>query len=419
MTTIEALLALPLTQALGGLLILVLVAWFAFELTRRFVLGALKRLVLRTTWTWDDVFLRHRALHPLAWIAPTLVVQFGIRFVPHLPDELDMLIRNVALAGTIFFLVLMIGSTLNALEDIYSQASRGTRSIKSYMQFLKIVIYIIATVIVVAILIDRSPLILLSGLGALSAIMLLVFKDTILGLVAGVQITSNDMLRVGDWIEMPSSGADGDVIDIALHTVKVQNWDKTITTIPSWKLITESFKNWRGMSESGGRRIKRSLWIDADSVHFLDDEEIHRLSQIRLLRDYLEHKSGEVSRWNEELSEADRIAPNERRLTNLGTFRAYALAFLRAHPGINSDMTMIVRQLETGSQGIPLQLYCFTRTVAWREYEGIQSDIFDHLIAILPEFGLRLYQAPAGGDLRSAARAMASRDQNAHDAATP
>jgi miniconductance mechanosensitive channel len=220
--------------------------------------------------------------------------------------------------------------------------------------------------------------------------------------VAGVQLSSNDMLRVGDWIEMPQLNADGDVIDIALHTVKVRNWDKTITTIPSWRLISDSYKNWRGMQEVGGRRIKRALYIDAASVHFLDEAAVQRLSRMRLLADYLPSKEREVTRWNEALGDAAGVAANRRRLTNLGTFRAYVQAYLDSDPRIHRDFTCMVRQLASGPQGIPLELYCFTATVKWTEYEGIQADIFDHLFALLPEFGLALYQQPSGQDVRAA-----------------
>ena len=400
----------PQVQLVGGLCALILLAWLGATVARRSLIRGFHAVAERTTWSWDDIWVEHGALRHLSRLVPTLIIQFGIGFVPGVPDEMDALIRSVALAGTILFLMLAIGATLDALDDIYKRSSKGTRSIKTYIQFLKIAVFIIGAVVIVATLINRSPLILLSGLGALSAILLLVFKDTILGLVAGVQLTSNDMLRVGDWIEVPGSGADGDVIDIALHTVKVQNWDKTITTIPTWKLIADPFKNWRGMSEAGGRRIKRSLLIDAGSVHFIGEAGIARMSESTVLSDYLASKTSEVSSWNKQLGDAAKSPINQRRLTNLGTLRAYALSFLKGHPGIREDMTLIVRQLDAKGEGIPLELYCFTNTTAWRDYEGILSDIFDHLIAILPEFGLRLYQKPAGGDLRDAIAALGARD---------
>jgi len=260
----------------------------------------------------------------------------------------------------------------------------------------------------VAALIDRSPLILLSGLGAMSAVLMLVFKDTILSFTAGVQLSTNDMLRVGDWIQMPQVGADGDVVDIALHTVKVQNWDKTITTIPTWRLMSESYRNWRGMSEAGGRRIKRTLQIDAASVHFLTEADMDRLARIALLAPYLEEKREAVHATNTALGDGAATPTNLRRLTNIGTFRAYVQAYLRAHPGIHQGMTLMVRTMEPTAEGVPLELYCFTATTAWVRYEGIQGDIFDHLIAVLPEFDLRLYQSPTGHDIRAGLGQLAS-----------
>ena len=246
---------------------------------------------------------------------------------------------------------------------------------------------------------DRSPLLFLSGIGAMTAVLLLVFRDTILSLVASVQLTGNDMIHVGDWIEMPKYGADGDVIDIALHTVKVQNWDKTITTIPTHALISDAFKNWRGMSRSGGRRIKRSLHIDVASVRFLEDTEIERLSQWALLRDYLSGKRDELAQWNATEGRNAAVNADIRRLTNLGTLRAYIEQYLRAHPKIHQGMTLLVRQLQPTDRGLPIELYCFTNTTEWNAYESIQADVFDHLFAILPELGLRAYQSPSGADI--------------------
>ncbi|MEK7899744.1 mechanosensitive ion channel domain-containing protein, partial [Burkholderia contaminans] len=241
---------------------------------------------------------------------------------------------------------------------------------------------------------------LLSGIGAMSAVLMLIFKDTLLGLVAGVQLSSNDMLRIGDWITMPSAGADGTVIDITLNTVKVANFDHTIITVPTWKLITESYQNWRGMTEAGGRRIKRALFVDATSVRFLANDEIERLERLTLLKDYLEDKVDAIEQWNGTLGAAGDCPANRRQLTNLGTFRAYVANYLKGHPRIRRDMTCMARQLPLTAEGIPLELYCFTDTTTWVDYEAIQSDLFDHLIAVLPEFGLRVYQHPSGFDMR-------------------
>ena len=339
----------------------------------------------------------------LANIVPALIIAGGVAAVPHLPDAAVAVIRNVAGAFVILTLARSIGRTLDLLNELYAaRADAINRPIKGYLQVLKIVIYCGATILIVAVLFERSPLLLLSGLGAMAAVLMLVFKDTILSLVASVQLTSNDMLRVGDWIEMPQLNADGDVIDIALHTVKVQNFDKTITSIPTHRLIAESYKNWRGMSEAGARRIKRSLLIDQTSIRFLSDEEREGLGRFRLLRAYLAEKDREIGSWNAALGEDDAI--NNRRPTNLGTFRAYVVNYLRDHGRITPEMTLLVRQLAPSSLGLPLEIYCFADTTAWGEYESIQSDIFDHLLAILPEFGLRVFQEPNGSDIALAER---------------
>lgn len=245
------------------------------------------------------------------------------------------------------------------MNTVYEQRPDArTKPIKGYIQVVTIALYAVALVLIIAALFDRSPLLLLSGLGAMAAVLMLVFQDTILSLVASVQISSNDVLRVGDWVEMPQLNADGDVIDIALHTVKIQNWDKTITTIPTRRFMTDPFKNWRGMQESGGRRIKRSIMLDQQSVHFLDQEQISRLGRFRLLQDYLPAKQQEIDDWNQQLAEQGKEPVNTRRITNLGSFRAYVLHYLKNHAGIHQQMTIMVRQLALGADGLPLELYC-------------------------------------------------------------
>ncbi len=260
-------------------------------------------------------------------------------------------------------------------------------------------------VLMISLLIGQSPAILISGLGAMAAVLMLVFKDPILGLVAGIQLSANDMLKLGDWLEMPKYGADGAVIDIGLTTVKVRNWDNTITTIPTWSLVSDSFKNWSGMSASGGRRIKRSISIDVTSIRFLDEDEMQRLNKAHLLKPYLTSRHQEINEWNRQQGSTESIL-NLRRMTNIGTFRAYLNEYLRNHPRIRKDMTLMVRQLAPGDNGLPLEIYAFTNTVVWLEYESIQADIFDHIFAIVEEFGLRLHQSPTGNDIRSLAGAF-------------
>jgi len=339
----------------------------------------------------------------LANIVPAVIVSRGITAVPHIADAAVTVTRNVVSAFIVLSIGLAISEGLNLANELYQRRpDAASRPIKGYIQVLKIVLFAGVAILIVAALMEQSPLLLLSGLGAMAAVLMLVFKDTILSLVASVQLTSNDMLRVGDWIEMPQLNADGDVIDIALHTVKVQNWDKTITTIPTHRLISDSFKNWRGMSESGGRRIKRSLLIDQDTVAFLDAEEQDGLRRFALIDDYLGGKQSEMRDWNARLDADGHDPVNARRVTNIGTFRAYVAAYLKDHRQIRQDMTLMVRQLDPSPRGLPLEIYCFTNTTNWVAFEGIQSDIFDHLMAILPEFGLALFQEPGGSDLRGA-----------------
>ncbi|WP_330115048.1 mechanosensitive ion channel family protein [Pseudomonas sp. JS3066] len=375
--------------------VLILLAWVSNWIVRRILLRGLFRLT-------GAQIQDHGLIKRLANVVPALVLAFGVKVVPNLPSELVEVITNVCAAFIILTIALALSAALNIVSSLYQRRKDAhLRPIKGYVQVLKIAIFAIATILMIASLIDRSPLILLSGLGAMAAVLLLIFQDTLLSLVASVQITSSDIIRVGDWVEMPQLNADGDVIDIALHTVKVQNWDKTITTIPTKRFITDSFKNWRGMQESGGRRIKRCLYLDQNSVHFLSADDIDRLHRFRLLDGYLKAKESELLSWNSQLDEPLRLPVNSRQLTNIGTFRAYVEHYLRENLDIRKDMTLIVRQLAPTADGLPLELYCFTNTTAWASYEAIQSDIFDHLLAILPEFGLRVFQHPSGADMRA------------------
>ena len=392
----------PALHAGLGLALLLVVALALGRVARFVILHMAKLLGRQPAMHWVVDLLHNKLFHRLAQMVPSLVIQFGLNLVPELSKTSNHFLGNVALAFTILFQVLALGALLNALLDIYARTAHArTRSIKGYVQLAKMILYIFGAIIIVATLIDRSPLLLLSGLGAMSAVILLVYKDTLLSFVASVQLTSNDMLRVGDWIEMPQVGADGDVVDITLHTVKVQNFDKTIVSIPTWRMMSESFKNWRGMQQSGGRRIKRSLFIDASGVRFVRDDEELKFTQIHLLTDYIGRKQAELKSWNEAQGNVAALSANRRRMTNIGTFRAYALAYLNSHPDIQPDMTCMVRQMQATAQGIPLEIYCFTRTTAWADYERIQGDIFDYLLAVMPEFGLSLYQQPSGMDFRA------------------
>jgi miniconductance mechanosensitive channel len=369
-------------------------------IVKRLLLGVVRAFAKRSSSTWDDALVAHNVVGRLVQVLPALVVFVGVPFISGLPDSVVQLLRNVATGYMVLMLTLALTALLGAANTIYSATPVAKdRPLKGFVQLVQIVVWIFGGVMIVSAVLDRSPLLLLSGFGAMTAILLLVFKDTILSLVASVQLTAQDMVRVGDWIEMPQFGADGDVVDVQLHTVKVQNWDKTITTIPTHRLITDSFKNWRGMSETGARRIKRAIRVDVSSIRFQTQDEVDHFKRFALLKDYIEHKVTELADYNSGLETEVEAEVNSRRLTNLGTFRAYAFNYLKNHPKIHDGMTLLVRQLELGSEGMPIEIYCFTNTTVWAEYEGIQSDVFDHLLSIVPEFGLRLYQKPAGSDL--------------------
>lgn len=390
----------PVASAVAGLCLLAAVAWLANFVVKRVLVRGFHRLLERTPWTYDDLLIDHKVVARLANAVPVMLLHTGITVVPNLPGDVVQIVENVCEALIVLILTMTASSAADVFNAIWNKRAGAMRKpIKGYVQLVKILVYVVGLILMVASLIDRSPVILLSGLGAMAAVLMLVFQDTLLSLVASVQISSNGMLRHGDWIEMPQANADGDVVDIALHTVRVQNWDKTITTIPTKKFLSESFKNWRGMTESGGRRIKRSLFIDQNTVHFLTMEEVAHLKNFTLLRDYLRSKEREIEEWNKRCDDGNPV--NLRRITNLGTFRAYAEQFLKTHPGISQHMTLLVRQLPLTPEGLPLELYCFTNTTAWAPYEGTQSDIFDHMLAILPEFGLRIFQAPSGADMAS------------------
>jgi len=339
----------------------------------------------------------------LATAAPLLIISRGIWLIPHLQLQVYSVTANVAQALIVVSFAMAIVRGLAYANELYERLPRSkNRPIKGFVQVLKILVLCGAAIIMISVLIDESPLLLLSGLGAVTAVLLLVFKDTILSLVASVQLTTNDMLRVGDWITMPSMQADGDVVDISLHTVKVQNFDKTITTIPTHRLVSDAYQNWRGMSEAGGRRIKRSLVLDQNTIRFLRDEEVVDLKKFKMLKSYLEAKREEIAEWNAQELGGEDAPVNARRLTNIGTLRAYIAAYLKWHPRIGDQFTLLVRQLNPGPQGLPIEIYCFTDTTNWGDYESIQADIFDHLLAILPEFGLKVFQDPSGGDFQHA-----------------
>lgn len=389
------------------LLALVAGCILANAIAKTIITRIVHRVVKKTRITWDDKLMDRKVFTRLSHLMPGLILYYGAIAVDA-PETVDWL-QRMALAYIWFAVAWSLHALLNAVHDIYRGFDfSASRPITGYVQTLHLLLWASTAIFAIAALLNKSPAGFLTGLGALSAVLMLVFKDSILGLVAGIQITANDMVRLGDWIEMPRFNADGDVIDITLHTVKVRNWDKTYSTIPTHALIQDSFKNWRGMQESGGRRIKRSLMIDLQSVTFVDADTVKKWASVSVLKPYLEKRKQEVETWNEERHIDGSCPLNGRRLTNLGTFRAYIEAYLHDHPFIHQEgMTFLVRQLAPTEKGVPIEVYVFVNDIRWVRYEAIQADIFDHLFAAISWFDLRLYQAPAGGDIRELLQAMA------------
>ncbi|HEJ7829134.1 mechanosensitive ion channel [Serratia marcescens] len=382
-----------------GLIVLISVA--IHLVLHRVVLAALQRRGQQSQRVWQQAITQYKLFQRVALLLQGVIISIQATLWLQSGSQTQAVIVTAAQVWILAFTLLSLFSLLDTLLALLRQSPISNQlPLRGIFQGLKLVAAILIGIMIVSLLMGKSPLLLLSGLGAMTAVLMLVFKDPLLGLVAGIQLSANDMLKIGDWLEMPKYGADGAVTDIGLTTVKVRNWDNTVTTIPTYALISDSFKNWRSMSESGGRRIKRSLNIDTGSVHFLSEEEQRRLQRNPLLHSYLNDKTQELSRHNQEIA-IDLASPlNGRRLTNLGTLRAYLEAYLRAHPRIHQNMTLMVRQLAPTPEGLPLEIYAFTNTTVWAEYESIQADIFDHILAVIDEFGLRVHQTPTGNDLR-------------------
>ncbi|ELY1861993.1 mechanosensitive ion channel [Serratia marcescens] len=382
-----------------GLIVLISVA--IHLVLHRVVLAALQRRGQQSQRVWQQAITQYKLFQRVALLLQGVIISIQATLWLQSGSQTQAVIVTAAQVWILAFTLLSLFSLLDTLLALLRQSPISNQlPLRGIFQGLKLVAAILIGIMIVSLLMGKSPLLLLSGLGAMTAVLMLVFKDPILGLVAGIQLSANDMLKIGDWLEMPKYGADGAVTDIGLTTVKVRNWDNTVTTIPTYALISDSFKNWRSMSESGGRRIKRSLNIDTGSVHFLSEEEQRRLQRNPLLHSYLNVKTQELSQHNQEIA-VDLASPlNGRRLTNLGTLRAYLEAYLRTHPRIHQNMTLMVRQLAPTPEGLPLEIYAFTNTTIWAEYESIQADIFDHILAVIDEFGLRVHQTPTGNDLR-------------------
>ncbi|MCC5807558.1 MAG: mechanosensitive ion channel [Opitutales bacterium] len=385
------------------------IAVIANWIAKKIILRVIDNVVSRTPWKWDNTLRDNRVFARLSHLAPAAVINLLGKGLFLGNETVMAVIHGVVMVYVVAILLLVVSAVINTIQQFIEMhvAEEGV-PVKGFAQAIKLVVFIIGAIFILSIIFGQSPLYFLSGLGALTAVMLLIFRDALLGLVAGVMISVNEMVRVGDWIEMPSNGADGNVIDVSLTTVKVRNWDRTITTVPSYDLISKSFKNWRGMFENKGRRMKRPIHIDMQTIGFVDKPMLERFMRIKRLRPYLEAKLQEVEESNEESCLDMEVLCNGRRLTNLGTFRAYCLAYLKDHPGVFQEELMIVRQLDPGEHGIPIEIYAFTNKTQWVAYEGIQSDIFDHLLSIVGEFGLRVFQEPSGHDLRRAFGSTAS-----------
>ena len=380
-------------------LILVL-AWLMNHLAKGFMLRFLRFCIKNSKTQWDDKLVQRNLFHRLSHLAPIIVISF---FLPQIwvgHPTAEGLIDAFSQIYTMLVVLLVVQALLDAFHDVYRTFEWSKQvPIYSFIQAIKLIVYMVGGVFIVAKLMGKDPSVIFGSLGALTAVLMLVFKDSILGFAAGIHLTTNKMLSLGDWLEMPKYGADGDVIEIGLTTVKVQNFDKTITTIPTYTLISDAFKNWRGMSESPGRRIKRSILIDLHSIRFCDEALLESLASIQAISGYIREKQKEVQAFNQQLVTGGLDHPaNGRRLTNIGTFRAYLVAFLRQHPLINQEMTLLVRQLEPTPRGLPLQIYVFSSDKRWVEYEGIVSDLFDHILSVMKEFDLRAYQEPSGLD---------------------
>ncbi len=387
------------SHAIGAVSVIAL-AIFANWAVKAALLRIIGPIIHRTPWKWDDVLLDHGVFTRLSHLAPAFVIKvFGSAVFGAYSD----IVAGAVQVYVLVILWMILSAFLNATQAIFERTDEGANvPVKGFVQAVKLVLFLIVGILVMSVIFGRSPVYFLSGLGAATAVMMLIFRDALLGLVAGVMISVNRMVRVGDWIDMPSNGADGDVIDVSLTTVKVRNWDRTITTIPSYDLISKSFKNYHGMYESKGRRIKRALNIDMQTIRFVDEELLEHFKRVRRLLPYLESKVREIEEANSETGLDLDVLCNGRRLTNIGTFRAYCTAFLKEHPKLNHNLMLQVRQLAPTEHGLPIEIYAFTSDTSWIPHEAVQGDIFDHLLSVLEEFGLRVFQEPSGHDLREA-----------------
>lgn len=394
------------------LCVILLISYLGFFIAKRIVVVRIGKLAEKSKTHWDDVIFKHKVFHKLAYVVPAIIIyqtiDDALLSTTILEQEKSIwisivkIIKDLTLVWVIVAVNLSISAFFNATHEIYlSQPISKDKPIKGYLQLITIVFWIAGFLLIISVLFDVKMGSIFTGLGAIAAVLILVFRDTLLGLIASIQLSFNEMVKPGDWIEVPKYGADGTVLEISLYSVKVQNWDKTISNIPTYALVSDSFQNWKGMEDSGGRRIKRHINIDMKSVGFLSADQFEKLSKFQLLKDYLSSKKAELEMYNADLNDGDDTVLNARRLTNIGTFRIYLEKYLKVHPKIHNGMTFLVRQLQPTDKGIPIEIYVFSNDQVWANYEAIQSDIFDHVLAIIPEFGLNVYQNPTGEDFKS------------------
>src|SRR6056297_1875813 len=406
----ELLLSLGLPESYASVIKIILIvlivlflSWLAYFIAKKILINAINKIVRNTRNKWDNIIFNRKVLNRIAHLAPAIVIYYFAALGLNNYPEISSLIKSAANIYMIFVGMLVIDAFLSGVHNLYlTLPVSNERPIKGYIQTVKIIIYFIGTIFILSVILGKSPAALIAGLGAVAAILILVFKDTILGFVSSIQLSANNMVKPGDWISMPSRNADGPVLEITLHTVKVQNWDKTISTIPTYALISESFQNWRGMEESKGRRIARSVYIDIKSVKFCTNEMLERFKNMKLIQDYIIEKQEEIENYNKQLGiENDRVS--RRSLTNVGVFRKYVEIYLDKHSKIHPNKPpyiTLVRHFQPTEKGLPIQIYCFSKEQSWGIYEKVQADIFDHILAVVPEFDLRVYQNPSGEDLR-------------------
>ncbi len=374
-----------------------LLAYIGYVITKRVFVVVIRRIVKKTKTEFDDILLNKKLLNRLADITPVIIIHEFAYLIPSAAN----LIETVTECMIIILILMAISSAFSSFNDIYEKSSRyRDKPIKGYLQVVMIILSVIGVATIIGILTDQSPWGIVTGIGAMTAIIILIFQDTILSFVASMQISFYDLVRKGDWIEAPKYGADGDVIDVSLNVIKIQNWDKTISVVPTHKLIDGSFKNWRGMQLAGGRRIKRAIYIDVSSIKFCSEEMLKKYKRFQLIKDYIEKKENEVEESNKEQNVDIQELVNGRRMTNLGTFRAYLKAYLKQRSDVHQELTFLVRHLDPGENGLPIEVYVFAKTIEWGKYEDIQADIFDHILAVVPHFDLRVFQYPTGGDLQ-------------------